>query len=77
MTGFRQIHCQKKWLFQRLAKGKLISDRGFVNTVSVFVKHGQSDIFYECPTQNVRVPDQRSDKKYKNIHLVDEKKRKT
>ena len=36
---------------------------------------GQSDIFYECPTKNVRVSDQMSDRKYKNIHLVDEKKR--
>ena len=32
------------------------------------------DIFYECPTKNVRAPDQMSDRKYKNIHLVDEKK---
>ena len=38
---------------------------------------GQSDIFYECSTKNVRVPDQMSDKKYINIHLVDEKKRNT
>ena len=38
---------------------------------------GQSDIFYECPTKNVRVLDQMSDRKYKNIHLVDEKKRNT
>ena len=34
---------------------------------------GQSDISYECPTKNVRVPDQMFDRKYKNIHLVDEK----
>ena len=38
---------------------------------------GQSDIFYECPTKNVRVPDQMSDRKYKNIQLVNEKKRNT
>ena len=38
---------------------------------------GQSDIFYECPTKNVRVPDQMSDRKYKNIRLVDEEKRNT
>ena len=38
---------------------------------------GQSDIFYECLTKNVRVSDQMSDRKYKNIHLVDEKKRNT
>ena len=38
---------------------------------------GQLDIFYECPTKNVRVSDQMSDRKYKNIHLVDEKKRNT
>ena len=35
----------------------------------------QSDIFYECPTENVREPDKMSDRKYKNIHLLDEKKR--
>ena len=35
---------------------------------------GQSDIFYECPTKNVRLPDQMSDRKYKNMHLVDETK---
>ena len=35
---------------------------------------GQSDISHECPTKNVRVPHQMSDKKYKNIHLVNEKK---
>ena len=38
---------------------------------------GQSDISYECPTKNVRVPDQISDRKYKNIHLEDEKKQNT
>ena len=38
---------------------------------------GQSDIFYECPTKIVRVLDQMSDRKYKNIHLMDEKKRNT
>ena len=38
---------------------------------------GQSDIFYECLTKIVRVSDQMSDRKYKNIHLVDEKKRNT
>ena len=38
---------------------------------------GQSDISYECPTKNVRVPDQMSDRTYRNIHLVDEKKRNT
>ena len=38
---------------------------------------GQSDIFYECPTKNVRVADQISDRKYKNIHLLEEKKRNT
>ena len=38
---------------------------------------GQSDISYECPTKNVGVPDQMSDRNYKkNIHLIDEKKRK-
>ena len=35
---------------------------------------GQSDISYECPTKFVRVPDQMSGRKYKNSHLVDEKK---
>ena len=45
------------------------------SVLSKFV--GQSDIFYECPTKNVRVPDQMSDRKYKNIHLVDEKKQNT
>ena len=35
---------------------------------------GQSDISYECPTKNVRVPDQISDRKYKNIHFMDENK---
>ena len=35
---------------------------------------GQSDIFYECPAKNVRVEsDQMSDRKYKNIHLVDKR----
>ena len=38
---------------------------------------GQPDISYECPTKNVRVSDQMSDRKYKNIHLVEEKKRNT
>ena len=38
---------------------------------------GQSDISYECPTKNVRVSHQMSDRKYKNIHLVEEKKRNT
>ena len=38
---------------------------------------GQSDISYKCPTNIVRVPDQMSDRKYKNIHLMDEKKRNT
>ena len=38
---------------------------------------GQSDIYNECPTKNVIVPDQMSDKKYKNIYLVDEKKQNT
>ena len=46
--------------------------------LSKFVRPvGQSDIFNECPTKNVRVTDQMSDKKYINIHLVDEKKRNT
>ena len=37
---------------------------------------GQSDISYECPTKNVGVPDQMSDRNYKkNIHLMDEKRR--
>ena len=45
-----------------------------VALLSKFVGHvGQSDIFYECPTKNVRVPDHMSDRKKKNIHLVDEK----
>ena len=35
---------------------------------------GQLAIFHECPTKNVRVPDQMFDGKYKNINLVDEKK---
>ena len=36
----------------------------------------QSDISSECPTKNVGVPDQMSDRNYKkNIHLMDEKKR--
>ena len=30
--------------------------------------------FMKCPTKNVRVPDQMSDKKYKNVHLWDETK---
>ena len=34
----------------------------------------QSDIFCECPTKIFRVPDQMSDRKYKNIYLVDETK---
>ena len=38
---------------------------------------GQPDIFYECPTKNVSTLDQMSDRKYKNIHLVDEKMRNT
>ena len=38
---------------------------------------GQSDISYECPTKNVRESDQMSDRKYKDIHLVEEKKRNT
>ena len=38
---------------------------------------GQSDIFYECLTKYVRVSDQMSDRKYKNIHLVDELKQNT
>ena len=38
---------------------------------------GLSDIFYKCPTKNVRAPDQMSHRKYKNIHLVDEKKQNT
>ena len=33
----------------------------------------QLDTFYECPTKNVRVSDQMSNRKYKNINLVDEK----
>ena len=46
--------------------------------LSKFVRPvGQSDIFYECPTKHVRVSDQVSDRKYKNIHLMDEKKRNT
>ena len=36
-----------------------------------------SDIFYECHTKNIGVRDQMSDRKYKNIHLVDEKKQNT
>ena len=43
-----------------------------ISVLSKFVGPvGQSDISYECPTKNVRVPDQMSDRKYKNIHLVD------
>ena len=38
---------------------------------------GNWTIFNECPTKNVKVSDQMSDRKYKNIHLVDEKKRNT
>ena len=38
---------------------------------------GKPDISYECPTKNVRVSDQMSDRKYKNIHLVEQKKRNT
>ena len=38
---------------------------------------GQSDIFYECPTKNITVLDQISNRKYKNIHLVYEKKQNT
>ena len=41
--------------------------------VSKFV--GQLDISYECPTKNIGVPDQMSDRNYKKISLVDEKKR--
>ena len=53
-------------------------DAGAITVLSKFVGPvGQSDIFYECPTKIVRVSDQISDKKYKNIHLVDEKKRNT
>ena len=37
----------------------------------------QSDIFYVCPTKNVRVPDLMSEWKYNNIHLVDEKRQNT
>ena len=45
----------------------IISLASFYTTVlSKFVGPvGQSDIFYECPTKNVRVPDQMSDKKIK------------
>ena len=36
----------------------------------------QSDISYECPTKNVGVPDQMSDRNYKkNINVMDEKMR--
>ena len=38
---------------------------------------GQSDIFYECPTKNITVLDQISNRKYKNIDLVYEKKQNT
>ena len=52
----------------------------FIHPISVVSKFvgpvGQSDISYECPTKNVGVPDQMSDRNYKkNIHLIDEKKR--
>ena len=49
----------------------------YESVVSKFVGPvGQSDISYECPTKNVGVPDQMSDRNYKkNIHLMDEKKR--
>ena len=30
---------------------------------------GQSDISYECPTKNIRVSDQMSNRKYKNIRF--------
>ena len=50
----------------------------YISVLSKFVRpFGQSDIFYESPTENVRVPDKMSDRKYKNIHLLDEKKRNT
>ena len=61
-----------KTLIHRVALGSTKS------VLSNFVgPDGQSDIFYECLTKNVRVPDQMSERKYKNIHVVDEKKRNT
>ena len=38
---------------------------------------GQSDILYECPTKNITVLDKIFNRKYKNIHLVYEKKQNT
>ena len=38
---------------------------------------GQLDIFHECQTKHVTVQDQMSNRKCKNIHLVDEKKQNT
>ena len=56
-----------------------LSDRQVVNICSVtrdvpvvskFVGPvGQSDISYECPTKNVGVPDQMSDRNYKKISI--------
>ena len=39
----------------------------YISVLSKFVGPvGQSDIFYACPTKNVRVLDQMSGRKYKN-----------
>ena len=41
-----------------------------VAVVSKFVGPvGQSDISYECPTKNIGVPDQMSDRNYKRISI--------
>ena len=69
-TSLFQIICKEiQYLYNKQISLSVLSK--FVGPV------GQSDIFYECPTKNVRAPNQMSDRKYKYTNFVDEKKRNT
>ena len=67
-----------------MAQQQLIhAGSGSYNKVQLFDSNSAVEIrrtighFLWMSDKNVRVPDQMSDKKYKNIHLVDEKKQNT
>ena len=58
------------WLMMNMTQYTWERTRNMITVVSKFVGPvGQSDISYECPTKNVGVPDQMSDRNYKKISI--------
>ena len=70
MIGLETSHGQEK---KSLCLPPNVTSHGHV------LRHcsGSCYEFYECPTKNVRVPDQMSNRNYKKIPLVNEKRNKS